>query len=341
MIGPSHARKPRIVVITGASAGIGRASVRAFADRGDHLGLIARGVDGLEGARREVEQRGGRAVVVPCDVADADAVEAAASEIESRLGPIDVWVNNAMVSVFSKFEEMKAEEFKRVIEVSFLGVVYGTMSALKRMRPRDRGKIIQIGSALAYRGIPLQSAYCSAKHAIQGLCDSIRAELIHDGSNVKLTMIQFPAINTPQFDWIKSRLPRKGQPVPPIFQPETAAEAILWCADHDRRELFLGWPTYEAILGNKLVPGFGDRYVARNAWDSQMRDEPEDPDRPHNLWEPLPGDWGAHGSFDDRARPRRWQLALTIHRDAILLGGLAIAGVLAARAGLSNFDREG
>ncbi|QDV33419.1 SDR family oxidoreductase [Tautonia plasticadhaerens] len=327
----SNGNRRRVVVITGASAGVGRATARAFADRGDAVGLIARGLDGLQAAREDVERRGAQALALPCDVADADAVEEAAGRVERELGPIDVWVNNAMLSVFSPIKEMKAEEYRRVTEVTYLGFVHGTLSALRRMLPRDRGKIIQVGSALAYRGIPLQSAYCGAKHAIQGFTDSLRAELIHDGSRVSVTSVHMPALNTPQFDWVKSRLPRQGQPVPPIFQPETAAEAIVWASGHDRRELFVGLPTYKAILGNKLVPGLGDWYLGKTGYDSQMRDEPADPDRPHNLWQPLPGDRGAHGSFDDRARPRRWQLRLSTHRNAIL-GGLALAGLIAAGA---------
>ena len=331
----SNGNRRRIVVITGASAGVGRAAARAFADRGCDLGLIARGVDGLEAARREVEGRGGRALVLPCDVADADGVEAATERVERELGPIDVWVNNAMLSVFSPIKEMKAEEYRRVTEVTYLGYVYGSLAALRRMLPRDRGKIIQVGSALAYRGIPLQSAYCGAKHAIQGFTDSLRAELIHDKSKVSVTSVHMPALNTPQFDWVKSRLPQEGQPVPPIYQPETAAEAIVWASEHDRRELFFGTPTYKAILGNKLVPGLGDWYLGKTGYESQMRDEPSDPNRPHNLWQPLPGDWGAHGSFDDRAKPRRWQLGLATHRNAIL-AGLALAGLFAAGAALGS-----
>ena len=226
-----------------------------------------------------------------------------------------------MVSVFSPVKRMKPEEYRRVTEVTYLGYVYGTLAALRRMLPRDEGIIIQVGSALAYRGIPLQSAYCAAKHAIQGFCDSLRCELIHDGSRVRLTMVQMPALNTPQFDWVKSRLPRKPQPVPPIFQPEVAAEAIAWAADHDRRELYVGWPTVEAIVGNKIAPGWLDHYLARHGFDSQMTDEPEDPDRPDNLWEPVPGDHGAHGRFDDRARSSSWQLWADMHR-----GWLAAAG---------------
>ena len=255
-------KKPMVVVITGASAGVGRATAQAFAELGSSIGLVARGRDGLEAARRDVEARGGRGLVLPVDVSDAAAVESAATTLEQTFGPIDVWVNNAMLSVFSPVKEMSAEEYRRVTEVTYLGYVHGSLSALRRMLPRDRGIIIQVGSALAYRGIPLQSAYCAAKHAIQGFCDSLRCELIHDGSNVRLTMVQMPAMNTPQFGWVKSRLPRKGQPVPPIFQPEVAARAIVWAAFHDRREIDVGWPTVKAIVGNKFAPGWLDHYLA-------------------------------------------------------------------------------
>jgi NAD(P)-dependent dehydrogenase (short-subunit alcohol dehydrogenase family) len=329
-------REPQVVVITGASAGVGRATARAFAERGAHIGLIARGCDGLEAARREVEELGGKALVLPLDVAEADKVELAAAEVEDKLGPIDVWVNNAMASVFSPAKEMTAEEFRRVTEVTYLGYVYGTLSALRRMLPRDQGVIVQVGSALAYRGIPMQAAYCGAKHAIQGFCDSLRSELLHDGSNVRVTMVQMPAINTPQFGWVKSRLPRKAQPVPPIFQPEVAARAILWAADHDRRELWVGWPTVKAIAGNRVVPWYADRYLAKNGVESQQHDGLEDPNRAHNLWEPVPGDHGARGDFDDRATDRSPQLWATTHRGLLTLvagAGLAAAGLaLAARS---------
>jgi NAD(P)-dependent dehydrogenase (short-subunit alcohol dehydrogenase family) len=298
-----------VVVITGASAGVGRAAVRAFARQGADVGLIARGVDGLEGARREVEAVGGRALVLPTDVADHDAVEAAAERVERELGPIDVWVNNAMVSVFSPVKDMEPDEFRRVTEVTYLGVVYGTLAALKRMLPRDRGAIVQVGSALAYRGIPLQAAYCGAKHAIQGFSESLRCELLHDGSRVHVSMVQLPAMNTPQFDWVKSRLPRKAQPVPPIYAPEIAADAIVWAAAHRRREMSVGAVTTGVIWGNKLAAGLGDRYLARTGYDSQQTDEPADPDRPNNLWHPLPGDHGPHGRFGDRtthSSPQTW-----------------------------------
>jgi NAD(P)-dependent dehydrogenase (short-subunit alcohol dehydrogenase family) len=312
-------------VVTGASAGVGRTVARAFAEQGASIGLLARGRDGLEGARRDVEARGGRALVLPTDVADAEAVEAAAEAVEREFGPIDVWVNNAMLSVFSPVKQMRAEEYRRVTEVTYLGYVHGTLAALKRMLPRDRGIIVQVGSALAYRGIPLQSAYCAAKHAIQGFCDSLRCELIHDGSKVRLTMVQMPAMNTPQFGWVKSRLPRKGQPVPPIFQPEVAARAVVWAAAHDRREIYVGWPTVEAIVGNKIAPGWLDAYLARTCYDAQMTDEPEAPDRRDNLWEPVSGDHGAHGTFDARSRSFSWQLWADLNRGWLSLAGAGLA----------------
>jgi NAD(P)-dependent dehydrogenase (short-subunit alcohol dehydrogenase family) len=321
----------RVIAITGASAGIGRALAGLYGQRGDSVALMARGSDGLEGARRDVESTGGRALVLPLDVADADAVEAAAERIEADLGPIDVWINNAMVSVFSPVLEMRPEEYRRVTDVTYHGAVWGTLAALRRMRPRDRGTIVLIGSALAYRGIPLQAAYCGAKHAMQGFHDSLRTELMHDGSNVNVTMVQLPAVNTPQFGWVKSRLRYKGQPVPPIFQPELIAEGIAWAVDNPEatRELVIGWPALKAIVGNKLAPGYADRVLARNGYSSQQTDEPEDPDRPHNLWEPVDGpgggDHGAHGAFDADARDSSWQLWANTHR-----GTLVAAGVLAA-----------
>lgn len=314
----------QVVVITGASAGVGRATVRAFARHGADIGLLARGVEGLEAARREVEAEGGRALVLPADVADAGQVEAAAERVERELGPIDVWVNNAMVSVFSPVKELQAEEVKRVTEVTYLGVVYGTLAALKRMLPRDRGAIVQVGSALAYRGIPLQAAYCGAKHAIQGFTESLRCELLHDGSRVHVAMVQLPAMNTPQFDWVKSRLPREPQPVPPIYEPEIAADAILWAAMHRRRELSVGAPTVAAIVGNKIASGLFDRYLARTGYDSQQTDQPADRDRPDNLWAPLPGDHGAHGRFASRSTTSSPQAWVNEHR-AIALG-LAVGG---------------
>ena len=318
-------RKPEVVVITGASAGVGRATVRRFAKEGARIGLIARGIDGLKGAQREVEELGGKALVFPVDVANPALVEAAAAQIEADFGDIDIWINNAMASVFSPVKKMTPDEFRRVTEVTYLGCVFGTLAALKRMLPRNRGTIVQIGSALAYRGIPLQAAYCAAKHAIQGFCDSLRCELIHDKSMVDLTMVQLPALNTPQFGWVKSRLPRKAQPVPPIFQPEVAADAIHFAAHHPRREFYIGAPSVAAIVGNKFAPGLLDHYLGATGYDSQQYDGPEDPDRPNNLWQPLSGDHGAHGAFDSRATDCSPQLWMSKHRSLIGIAGLALA----------------
>ncbi|MFZ0917470.1 MAG: SDR family oxidoreductase [Candidatus Udaeobacter sp.] len=319
------------VVITGASAGVGRATAQRFAREGARIGLIARGIDGLEGARRDVEKLGGKALVVPVDVADADKIEAAAVQIEAEFGEIDIWINNAMTSVFSPIKEMTPEEFRRVTEVTYLGYVYGTLAALKRMLPRNRGVIVQVGSALAYRGIPLQSAYCAAKHAIQGFCDSLRCELMHDNSKVKVTMLQMPAFNTPQFGWVKSRLPRKAQPVPPIFQPEVAAEAIYFAAENPRREFYVGLPSVKAIVANKIAPGLLDHMLARTGYDSQQYDGSEDPNRPNNLWQPVPGDRGAHGAFDARARSWSPQLWTSEHRSFVALAvvTLCLSGLIA------------
>lgn len=327
-----NTRTPEVVVITGASAGVGRATAIAFAKRGARIGLLARGAAGLEGARRDVEAAGGQALVLPTDVADAEQVEAAAQQVEQTFGPIDVWVNNAMASVFSPVKEMTPEEFRRVTEVTYLGFVYGTLAALKRMLPRDHGSIVQVGSALAYRGIPLQAAYCGAKHAIQGFCDSLRTELLHDKSNVRLTMVQLPAINTPQFGWVKSRLPHKAQPVPPIFQPEIPAEAIYWAAHNDRREIKVGMPTVVAILGNRVAPWLGDWYLARTGYSGQQTDEPRDPDQPANLWQPVDDqrDFGAHGSFDQRASSWSPQLWATTNRRWLTLAGAGLASATAA-----------
>jgi short-subunit dehydrogenase len=325
----SRKRKPEVVVITGASAGVGRAIVRAFAKRGAHIGLLARGNAGLEGAQKDVEQLGGKALVIPTDVADASQVEAAAEQVEQTFGPIDIWINVAMTSVFSPFKEMRADEFKRVTEVTYLGQVYGTLAALRRMLPRDRGRIIQVGSALAYRGIPLQTAYCGAKHAIQGFTESLRAELMHDKSNVKISMVQLPAVNTPQFSWVKSRLPHKAQPVPPIYQPEVIADAVTYIADHYRRQLFIGLSTVIVIQANKLLPAFGDWYLAKTGYKSQQMDQPEDPNRPDNLWQPVDEnrDYGAHGAFDDRAKDRSWELWADTHRGLLTLAAAALMGV--------------
>ncbi len=319
--------KPEVVVVTGAGAGLGRAIVQEFARHGAHVGLLARGAERLDDARREVEAAGGRAVAVPTDVADADAVEAAAARVEQELGPVDVWVNNAMTTVFSPAREMTADEFRRVTEVTYLGVVYGTIAALRRMQPRDRGAIVQIGSALAYRSIPLQSAYCAAKHAIVGFTDSLRSELIHDGSHVRLTVVHMPALNTPQFSWCKSRMPHKPQPVPPIFQPEVGARAVYWAAHHDRRELLVGWPTVKAVWGQKFIPGWLDRYLAKMAWDGQMYDGPRPADTPIDLWQPVPGHQGAHGAFDDRARDSSAELWASTHAAWLGVAAASVAGL--------------
>lgn len=321
--------KQEVVVITGASAGVGRAAAHAFAKRGAQVALLARGRSGLEGAKAEVKSFGGKALAIPTDVSDAEAVEAAAHTVEEEFGPIDVWVNDAMVSVFSPVKEMTPEEFKRVTEVNYLGFVYGTLSALKRMLPRDQGAIVQVGSALAYRGIPLQSAYCASKHAIQGFMDSLRSELLHDGSHVRVTMVQMPALNTPQFGWVKSRLPNKAQPVPPIFQPEVAAEAIYWAAHHDRRELLVGWPTVKAVLGNEIAPGYADRYLAKLGYSGQQTSEPADPNSPNNLWEPVDENegHGTHGVFGNRALSHSIQLWAATHRGLLALGGAALAAL--------------
>jgi NAD(P)-dependent dehydrogenase (short-subunit alcohol dehydrogenase family) len=332
-------RKPEVVVVTGASAGVGRAIVRRFAADGARIALLARGGDGLEAARREVEAAGGQALVVPTDVADAAQVEAAAAVAEARFGPIDIWINNAMASVFSPVHQMEAEEYRRVTEVTYLGSVYGVMAALKRMRPRDSGCIVQVGSALAYRGIPLQSAYCAAKHAVQGFLDSLLCELIHDGSRVHVTHVHLPAVNTPQFGWVKSRLPNKAQPVPPIFTPELIAEAIYWAAHERRREVWVGMPVVKAILGDRVAPGLLDHYLASVGYEGQQTSEPEDPNRPHNLWEPVPGDHGAEGTFGDRATDWSAQLWATKHRGPILAAAAAAAGLAALLAATRRTPR--
>lgn len=319
--------KPKVVIITGASAGVGRATAREFAKKGAHIGLLARGLDGLEAARKEVELLGGRALVLVTDVSDANQVEEAAAKTEEAFGPIDIWVNNAMVSVFSPIKDMTPDEFKRVTEVTYLGYVYGTLSALKRMLPRDNGVIVQVGSALAYRSIPLQSAYCAAKHAISGFTESLRSELLHDQSKVKVTEVYLPAVNTPQFRWSKSRMPRKPQPVPPIFQPEMTAKAIVWTSEHPRRELKVGWPTVKAALSDKIAPGFADWYLAKRGYDSQQTQEPVELNRRDNLWSPVPGDYGARGEFSDRAKSVSLQLLATQYRGFLLGAAIAILGL--------------
>lgn len=325
------------VVVTGASGGIGRAVATGFGARGARVALLARGVEGLDGAARDVEAGGGRALAMPTDVADAKQVEAAAARAESELGPIDVWVNAAFSSVFAPFDRIGADEFRRVTEVSYLGYVYSTMAALRRMRPRDRGTIVQVGSALAYRGIPLQTAYCGAKHAIQGFHEALRCELLHEKSKIKVTMVQMPAVNTPQFSWLVNRLPRRPQPVPPIYQPEFAARAVLYAADHPRRrEYWVGTSTALTLAVNAIAPGLLDRYLARTGFESQQTGQPNDSDAPENLWTAADDrgghDYGAHGAFDRRSHngdPQVWAShhhgLLAAAATSVLAGGIGLA----------------
>ena len=329
------------MAITGASAGVGRAAAREFARAGADVALLARNGDALDNARAEVESYGRRALAIPVDVSDADAVERAAFVIESELGPIDVWVNNAMVTVFSPVALLQPDEVHRVTEVTYLGTVNCTLSALRRMLPRDWGVIVQVGSALAYRSIPLQAPYCGAKAAIRGFTDSLRTELLHAGSRIRVTMVQMPALNTPQFDWCRTRLTRKPQPVPPIFEPEVAARAIVWASRHPRREVFVGSSTVAAIWGNRLAAPLLDRYVARTAYAAQLAPEPVEPDRPDNLWRTVPGDHGACGRFRDRASKGSRELWLTTHRGLLLAACAAGVGLAftAARYLSGNPDR--
>jgi NAD(P)-dependent dehydrogenase (short-subunit alcohol dehydrogenase family) len=324
---------PEVVVVTGASGGIGRATATAFAARGAKVALVARGQAGLDAAAADVRAAGGEALVLPADAADPAALEAVADRAEGELGPIDVWVNDAFTSVFAPFEKITAEEYKRVTEVSYLGYVYGTMAALRRMKPRDRGVVVQVGSALAYRGIPLQTAYCGAKHAIQGFHEALRCELLHEKSGVRVTMVQMPAVNTPQFSWVLSRLPRHAQPVPPIYQPEVAARAVVHAADHPgRREYWVGATTAATLAANAVAPGLLDRYLGRTGFDSQQTQQPRDPDAPENLWEPADAhrDFGAHGIFDDQSHPRSAQLWASQHHGAVAAAaGLAGAAAVA------------
>jgi NAD(P)-dependent dehydrogenase (short-subunit alcohol dehydrogenase family) len=321
----------KVVVVTGASAGVGRAAAQAFGERGDRVALVARGEESLDGAARDIIRAGGEPLIVPTDVADPEQVEAAADRAEGELGPIDVWVNDAMATVFSPFVEIEPDEFDRSTRVTYLGAVWGTRSALRRMRSRDHGVIVQVGSALAYRGIPLQSSYCGAKHAMKGFTESVRTELMHEGSRVHVTMVQLPALNTPQFEIGRTKLDRHPQPVPPIYQPEVAARAIVWASEHRRREIHVGGATVKTIWGNKLVPGLADRYLAGSGVESQLTDEPLTGGRDGNLFAPVPGDHGTRGRFDD-ARSRSLQLALAKHRRAVTGAGLVLAGAAALTA---------
>jgi NAD(P)-dependent dehydrogenase (short-subunit alcohol dehydrogenase family) len=305
--------------------------VREFARTGASVAVLARGEDGLEATAKEIEAHGAQALSLPTDVSDADAVENAAARVEEELGPIDVWVNNAMTSVFAPFQHVTAEEFRRVTEVTYLGTVYGTIAALRRMLPRDRGCIVQVGSALAYRSIPLQAPYCGAKHGIVGFTDSLRSELIHDGSHVRITTVHLPALNTPQFGWVESKLPHRARPVPPIYQPEVAARAVVWAARHPRREVWVAGTTVATIVANRVAPWLLDLYLGRTGYRSQQTDEPETPGRPANLWSPVAGDHGAHGDFDADAHARSLQAWATMHRPWLLAGAIGMITLGAAR----------
>lgn len=314
---------PKIVVVTGASAGVGRAAALAFAQLGADVALLARGAEALAEVAELARGYGVRALPIETDVSNADAVEAAANRVETELGPIDVWVNNAMVTMFAPVARMTSAEFARVTEVTYLGYVWGTMAALKRMTERDKGVIVQVGSALAYRAIPLQSAYCGAKHAIRGFTDALRCELLHDKSGVRVTMVQMPALNTPQFDWAPSRMPGAPRPVAPVYEPEVAARAIVWAAIHPRRELYVGLSSIKAIVANKIAPSFLDRYLAKHAFRGQQRKSPTDPGHPVDLWYPVPGAHRLRGSFSGEAKSRSAALWLDTHRGAAL--GAAVA----------------
>lgn len=323
----------RHVVITGASAGVGRATAHLFADKGAKLTVLARSHEGLQSLKDEFPQAQERIHCVTADVSDYAQVERALQEAIDRFGPVDVWINNAMVSVFSPVSEMTAEEYKRVTDVTYLGVVNGTLAALKHMRSHQKGVIVQVGSALAYRSIPLQSAYCAAKHAIVGFSESLRCELLHEQSPIKVTIVHLPAINTPQFDWVKSRMKNKPQPVPPIFQPEVAADAIYWASSHPRKEWFIGWPTVKAVWGDRLAPHYADHYLAKNGFEDQQTDEQDSSDRPNNLYSPLPVQYyRAHGRFDEQSTKRSLQKWFSRYRVALALGGLfAVGGYLISR----------
>jgi NAD(P)-dependent dehydrogenase (short-subunit alcohol dehydrogenase family) len=330
---PQRLERPPVVVVTGASAGVGRATAFAFAERGYAVGLIARGRERLESAERTIKSMGLPAFAVQADVADAATVDKAADLIEAEMGPIELWVNNAMATVFGPVWSLTPEEIRRVTEVTYLGQVHGTLSALRRMRPRDRGTIVQVGSALSYRSIPLQSAYCGAKAAIRGFTDSLRSELEHEGSAIRLTMVQLPAVNTPQFDWARSRLPRRLQPVPPIHDPDAVANAIVAAAEEAPREMWIGGPTVEAILGTMVAPNLLDHMMTRRAWDGQMTDEPAQP-RKGNLFDVPPGDPGSHGRFGSRSCANVMRISGSMARSLVTSAAL---GCVAGAAGLGWF----
>jgi NAD(P)-dependent dehydrogenase (short-subunit alcohol dehydrogenase family) len=326
-----------VVVVTGATSGIGRAIARRFARDGARIALLARGRDALDGARREIEEAGGEALVLPTDLADWDAVESAATAVEEAFGPIDIWINNAMTTVFAPFKDIEPDEYRRATEVTYLGTVWGTKAALNRMLPRDRGTIVIVGSALAYRGIPLQSAYCGAKHGVKGFFESLRTELRHDKSNVHLSMVQLPGVNTPQFEHGRSKMPMVPQPMPPYYEPEVAADAVHWSAHNKRRELYVGAPTVKTIVGNKVAPWLVERVLAKQGFKGQQSDKPADPNRPDNLFSPPPGDPGAHGPYNQKARSSSVQTQLAKRR-----GLLAVAGaVCALTASLVAVQRSG
>ena len=329
-------------MITGGTAGVGRATARRFAEDGARVAVLARGLDGLRATAAELVERGAQAALaIPCDVADPDQISAAAERVERELGPIDIWINNAMTTVFGRFDALSPEEFKRVTEVTYLGYVWGTRAALEHMRARNRGTIVQVGSALAHRSIPLQAAYCAAKHAIAGFTDSLRCELRHDRSEIELTMVQLPAVNTPQFAWCANKMPYQPQPVPPIYQPEVIARAIHRAAHHPRREIWLGWPTVEAILGQDVMPGLLDRYLGgKRGWEGQFTVVPAEPYRADNLWQPVPGDHGAHGDFDLRARSKSLVARGTTVLGAAGVRAVAAASVVLVAAGLFALVRR-
>lgn len=330
--------KDKVIVITGASAGVGRATAWEFAKLGAKIALLARGIENLEGTKKEVEQYGGKALIISVDVADADALEAAAERVEKELGPIDVWVNNAMNSVFSPFKEITPAEFKRITEVTYLGQVYGTMTALKRMLPRNKGSIVLVGSALAYRGIPLQSAYCGAKHGIQGFYDSLRTELMHDKSKIRMCMVQLPGLNTTQFGWVLNKLPNNPKPIGRVYQPEVAARGIVYAAMHNKREIYIGYPVYKAIMGDKIASWYADAVLARIGFKGQQTSEPKLPDAKNNVWEPVHEDRGVHGPFGKIAHDKSFTLWAAMNRN--VLTAFAAAAVIGLFAGLKYFKKK-